>query len=238
MKTDTLVMKRRGGEVEVRVTITGEARSSADLKLLTLCFTDTTFTAETRQSPGEFWGKELVVPERSQANYPEGISEWCSPTATSMILSYWTKKLDRPDLDHDVPEVAKGVHDPKWPGTGNWPFNTAYAGAHPGMRGYVARFSDITELESWVGHGFPVATSVSYNRLKGKDEGGSGHLVVVIGFGKEGEIVVNDPGRRQVHQVYSREHFLKAWAESNNTVYLIYPENSKPPPNSFRHWCD
>jgi hypothetical protein len=238
VKTDTLVLTESGGEVQVRVVIEGENRNSGDLKLLTLCFSDAKGKCEQSASFKEGWGTELQVPERSQANYPEGISEWCSPTSTSMILSFWAKQLDRADLDHDVPEVARGVHDPKWPGTGNWPFNTAYAGAHAGMRAYVARFADVAELETWVNAGFPIGASVSYNKLKGRAQGGSGHIVVVIGMGKNGEMVINDPGRKQVHQIYPRENFIKAWAESQNTVYLIYPERAKIPPNSFRHWCE
>lgn len=238
VRTDTLTTKRKGGEVELRITLNGEKPASDHLKLVTLSFCDTEETATPLPERRDVWGKALKVPERSQANYPEGISEWCSPTATSMVLSYWGEKLQRPDLDHDVPEVARGVHDPQWPGTGNWPFNTAYAGAHEGIRAYVTRLGGISEIESFVGAGFPVIASVSYNLLKGGAEPGGGHLVVVIGFGKDGEVIMNDPGRRQVHQVYPRANFVRAWAESRNTVYLVYPEKANVPAALSGHWCN
>ena len=42
-----------------------------------------------------------------------------------------------------VPEVAAVVYDDSFAGTGNWPFNTAFAGSFPGMRSYVTRLDDI-----------------------------------------------------------------------------------------------
>ena len=84
--------------------------------------------------------------------------------------------------------------------------------------------------------GLPVAVSVSYGLLRGKPERGNGHLVVCIGFTENGDIVVNDPGRSQVHQVYRRENLIRGWAESHNTVYLIYPEDRSVPLDRFHHW--
>ena len=40
---------------------------------------------------------------------------------------------------------------------------------------------------------------------------------------------MNDPGRRQVRQIYRRDNFERAWKESENTVYLIYPTNHPVP---------
>jgi hypothetical protein len=153
-----------------------------------------------------------------------------------MLLSFWSAQLGRRDLDHDVPEVAAGVDDPNWPGTGNWPFNMAFASTHPGMRAYVGRFSDISELEDWIDAGIPVAVSVSYGLLRGKTERGNGHLVVCIGFTEEGDPVFNDPGRSQVRQIYKRADLARAWAESERTVYLVYPEGTKTPKDRYGHW--
>lgn len=234
--TDTLRMVRHGGEVEVKVTFKGKEASIEDLKLLGLSFTDTTAAPGTLPPQKNVWGKVLQVKERTQADYPEGISSWCSPTTTSMLLSFWSAKLQQPELDYDVPEVAKGVNDPNWPGTGNWSFNMAFAGSHEGIRAYVTRFSDVSELEAWIGQGIPVGISVSYGLLKGETEKGNGHLVVCIGFTSKGDIVVNDPGRRQVRQIYKREDLVRAWAESEKTVYLVYPVGAEVPKDRFGHW--
>lgn len=167
----------------------------------------------------------LNVPMRAQAKYPNG-GVLCSPTSVSMILAYWAQELKRPELDRDVPLVQTGVFDPGWNGTGNWPFNTAYAAALPGMTGYVTRLRDIEDLLAWLRAGVPVACSVSYDLLKGKGKKGEndGHLVVAVGTDAEGNIVFNDPGRNVVRYTYKTEDFLKAWGSSRNTVYLIYPE--------------
>lgn len=235
--TDVLKLKQKAVGAQLRITI-GKGVDVAALQFLGVSFCDSSGEAALLAPNKSVWGKALSVKERSQANYPEGISEWCSPTSMSMLLSFWAAKLNRPELDYDVPEVARGVHDPGWPGTGNWPFNTAFAGAHEGMRSYVTRFSDVSELEDWIEAGTPVAISVSYGYLKGKPEPANGHLVVCIGFDENGNIVVNDPGRSAVRQVYSRENLIKAWAESENTVYVVHPENWKVPKDRFGHWFD
>lgn len=155
-----------------------------------------------------------------------------------MVLAYWARVLKRPSLDRDVPVVVEGVFDPKWPGTGNWPFNTAYAGSLPGMRAYVTRLTDVSELEDWVVRGVPVVVSVCYDLLRGRPrQRDSGHLVVCVGFTANGEVTVNDPGTRaNVRKTFPREDFVRAWANSRNTVYLIYPHTWRPPRDRFGHW--
>jgi hypothetical protein len=237
VQTDILKLKERAFLLEVRITLSPGTKPS-DLKFLGLSFYDNISSASAfpLEPNKEVWGKVLNVKERSQANYPEGINEWCSPTSMSMLLSFWSAKQNRADLDYDVPDVARGVHDPGWPGTGNWPFNTAFAGSHQGIRSYVTRLSDVSELEDWIEAGIPVAISVSYGYLKGLPEPNNGHLVVCIGFDEHGNIIVNDPGRRMVRQVYQRDNLIKAWAESRNTVYIVHPEDWKVPKDRFGHW--
>jgi hypothetical protein len=144
-----------------------------------------------------------------------------------MLLAYWSRELHRPELDFDVRAVATAVHDPGWPGTGNWPFNMAFAGAQPGLRACAARFTDLAEVERWTENGLPVAASVSYAMLKGGllPEPGDGHIVVVCGFTPDGDVVVNDPGvrREKVRRVFPRGDFARAWALSHRTVYLVWP---------------
>jgi hypothetical protein len=234
--TDTLIAKKPGAKVEVRVTL-NNARVE-DLKFLSLAFRDSKAKTEPLKPNRRAWGKVVEVGTRSQLDYPEGAKIWCSPTSTSMILDYWSQKLKRDELSLSVPEVAKGVYDSVYKGTGNWPCNTAFAGNFDGMRGYVSRLSDVSELEDWIEAGIPIATSVSYNRLKGKGTSGSGHLIVCVGFTESGDIVVNDPGTKlsNVRRTFPRELFREAWADSGNTVYIIHPENAAIPPARFGHW--
>jgi hypothetical protein len=210
-----------------------------DLKFLGLSFRDSTVKPTALEPNKRAWGKVVDVRTRSQLDYPEGAKIWCSPTSTSMILDYWSQHLNRPELSMPVPHVAHSVYDSVYHGTGNWPFNTAFAGSFPGLRGYVTRLTDVSELESWIEAGIPVATSVSYNRLKGRGTAGSGHLIVCVGFNESGDIIVNDPGTQlsNVRRTFSRDLFRQAWADSGNTVYIIYPDSAKIPADPFHHWA-
>ena len=130
------------------------------------------------------------------------------------------------------------MFDPEWPGTGNWPFNTAYAGSFNGMTGYITRLNSLRELEELISARFPVATSVAYDYLQGKPKrsGKDGHIVVLIGFDENGDPIFNDPGRSKTRQVYKRADFLKAWQTSARTIYLIYPTGYALPPSTGHVW--
>lgn len=237
VQTDTLVLARPARHCQLRVTLAGAAaKVPRPLKFLGLSVLDR-HTEPAELPPNRAaWGRTLNVPARSQLAYAEG-KAWCSPTSTSMVLAYWAGRLKRPDLDHAVPEVARAVHDPNWPGTGNWPFNTAFAGAQRGLRAYVTRLSDVSELEDWIAAGLPVVVSVDYTLLKGERGPASGHLVVCVGFTEQGDPVVNDPGtRHEVRRVFPRANLGAAWRHSQRTVYLIYPETARVPRDRFGHW--
>jgi hypothetical protein len=237
VSTDTLVLKRACDRLQIRLTLSGDDHAKSKLKLLGLSLIDTTITPPALPPNKAAWDKTLPVPERSQMLYPGG-NVWCSPTTLSMLLAYWSQKLNRPELDREVPEVAKEIYDVRWQGTGNWAFNVAYAGAYPGMRACVTRLSDVSELEDWVAAGLPVGVSLSYDLLRGRvDTRLSGHLVVCVGFTKEGDVVINDPGTtKNVRKIFPRKNLTSAWADSRNTVYLVYPESAKLPPDRFGHW--
>jgi uncharacterized protein YvpB len=158
-----------------------------------------------------------------------------------MVMMRWSDVLHRPELHQDVRDCAAGILDKNF-GTGNWPFNTAFAGKYPGMRAYVSRFNDITELEDWIAAGIPVIISAPFHLLQpGRKNTGNGHVVTVIGFTEDGDVVINDPATnlqkgQKVRHIYKRENVEKAWKTSHNTVYLIYPESAKIPKNRLGHW--
>lgn len=240
--TDTLALTHPTDRLQLRITLNRTPNGKQPLlKFLGIAATDTHVSREPLEADQAVWGKEVVVPGRPQSGWP-GASGWCSPTSTDMVLAFWAEKEHRPELDLPVPDVAHAIYDRVFDGTGNWPFNTAFAGAFPGVRAYVSRFSDIRELEEWTGAGLPTIVSVSYDLLKGKEKDNDpGHLMVCDGFTATGDIVLNDPAhhpdRGEVcRRVFPRANFFKAWARSRNTVYLIYPEGAKLPPNRYGHW--
>ncbi len=239
--TDTLILKNLANAAQVRVTLGGTNSAMPKLKFLGLSFCNSKAPLPARPPNRAAWGKIIPTPERSQLSYPQE-KGWCSPTSVSMDLARWAEVLKRPEMNLDVPEVAAKVYDAAFDGTGNWPFNTAFAGSFPGMRSYVTRFDDISELEDWITNGIPVVISARWDLLRpGRKDTGSGHLIVCIGFTKDGDVVINDPATHMdrgdsVRHIYKREDVIQSWWTSHNTVYLIYPVNAELPENRNGHW--
>ncbi len=225
--TDVLRLKSKATAIDVRLTLKKATPNSlTGVKLLTLSFSnrDTVKDGEPRKSHPA-WGKTIDVFQRAQGNYPRG-SVLCSATSTSMLLNHWSKELGRPALDRDVPEVESNVWDPVYDGAGNWPFNTAYMGSFPELTSYVSRLTCIRDLEDLVDQGIPVACSVSFDMLRGRplSPKESGHLVLVVGFTKDGTPVFNDPAFKEgVRKTYPRDDFERAWNYSARTVYIVHP---------------
>lgn len=172
----------------------------------------------------DYWGTLLTVPECSQMAY-EGGNVWCSPTSTSMIVAYYEVGPD--PCEAAVLAAVDGVYDRVYGGTGNWPFNTAYAATY-GLQGSVRRFESMEDIEQLVADGVPVAISFAWG--KGELTGAavrssSGHLAVVVGFDTEGNPIVNDPAaatNEEVQRTYLRSELEPLWLEhSGGTVYVI-----------------
>jgi hypothetical protein len=234
--TDVLNLKHATDCLQVRVSLFTGGALKPSLKFLGISLADTKTSFPELEPNRAAWGQLIPVPERSQMKYPNG-KVLCSPTTVSMLLAYWAETLKRPDLDRAVPDVAAAVYDSQWEGTGNWPFNTAFVGSIEGMRAYITRFSDISELETWVAHKIPLGLSLDYDRLRGKGPGPNGHIAACVGFTKEGDPIINDPGTSEhVRKVFPRKNLVDAWGCSKNTVYVLYPESYATPEDRFVHW--
>lgn len=238
---DTLNLNQAVNTVQIRLTLGGTNGALPTLKFLGLSFSNTKITPAILPPNRAAWGKIIPTIERSQKSY-EGGNGWCSPTSVSMALARWGTVSNRPEWSLDAPEVAAGVRDNNFKkATGNWSFNTAFAGSLPGMRSYVTRLGDISELEDWIAAGIPVIISARWDLLKdGRPDDFNGHLTVCHGFTENGDLVINDPWTdlkvERVQHIYKRENVIRAWATSHNTVYLVFPENTKLPTDRFGHW--
>ncbi|MGW1890689.1 peptidase C39 family protein [Streptomyces sp. NPDC002004] len=175
--------------------------------------------------------RELSVPRYSQeihaGQYPEydsGGEAWCSPTSSEMIIEYWGRGPTPEDLawvnpDYADPQVchaARFTYDNQYGGCGNWPFNAAYAATYRDLQGVVTRLGSLTDAEELVGAGIPVITSQSFlkTELTGAGYGTSGHLMTVIGFTADGDVIANDPASPDdpaVRRVYRRREFENIW---------------------------
>lgn len=198
-------------------------------------------------------GIELSVPPYSQnihsGQYPEydgGGEAWCSPTSTSMVVAYWKHGPSREDMswidpsyaDPQVDYAARSTYDYNYEGTGNWPFNPAYAGRF-GLNGFVTRLRSVNEIEQFIKAGIPVVTSQSFkaDELPGAGYSTNGHLFVIVGFTAEGDPIINDPASSSdavVRNVYPRANFENVWQRSSSSggiVYIMYPPGHKLPKN-------
>ncbi|MDO9454858.1 C39 family peptidase [Nocardioides sp.] len=196
---------------------------------------------------------ELAVPRYSQnihrGEYPEfggGGQVWCSPTSTSMAMRWWGRRhaptaddlagIVAPNGDPQVPYAAMRTWDFTYEGSGNWPFNAAYAHTY-GLDAFVTRLRSLAEVERFVAAGIPVITSLSWD-LEEMPEAGyatDGHLMVVVGFTAEGDPILNDPASSSdaaVRHVYTRENFEKVWQGSTGGVVYLYTAPGKRLPRN------
>ncbi|MFD5584587.1 peptidase C39 family protein [Streptomyces sp. NPDC127063] len=205
--------------------------------------------------------RELAVPRYSQeihkGQYPEydnGGEAWCSPTSSQMIIEYWGGRLTPEQLawvdpsyaDPQVCHAARYTYDHQYGGCGNWPFNAAYAATFPHLQGVVTRLASLTELETLIAAGIPAITSQSFlkTELTGAGYGTSGHLMTVIGFTADGDVIANDPASPSdaaVRRVYLRREFENIWLRTKRynasgkvvsgtggVCYLYFPARPTP----------
>ncbi|MEU1853294.1 peptidase C39 family protein [Streptomyces sp. NPDC019990] len=178
--------------------------------------------------------RELTVPRYSQevhkGQYPEydnGGEAWCSPTSSQMIIEYWGGRLTPGQLawvdpayaDPQVCHAARYTYDHQYAGCGNWPFNVAYAATFKDLRGVVTRLGSLTDLETLIAAGIPAITSQSFlkEELTGAGYGTAGHLMTVIGFTADGDVIAGDPAAESneaVRRVYRRREFENIWLRS------------------------
>ena len=178
-------------------------------------------------------GRVLDVPRLSQMTWREvGGEGWCSPTAVSMVLAH----AGRLPPGTDIPSAARAVFDPAYDGTGNWPFNTAWA-ASLADRAFVTRLHDLRDAEAFIGAGIPLVASLAHpaGGLPGAPTHSTdGHLVVIRGFTAAGDVVTNDPAaptERSVRRTHDRTAFERAWLHgSGGLVYVIHRNDQPLPP--------
>ncbi|MFG3204340.1 peptidase C39 family protein [Streptomyces sp. NPDC048192] len=205
--------------------------------------------------------QELAVPRYSQeihkGQYPQydgGGEAWCSPTSSQMIIEYWGGRLTPEQLswvdpayaDPQVDNAARFTYDYQYEGCGNWPFNAAYAATFEGLQGVVTRLASLTDLETLIAAGIPAITSQSFlkTELTGAGYGTSGHLMTVIGFTADGDVIANDPASPSddaVRRVYLRREFENIWLRTKRynasgnvasgtggVCYLYFPAHPTP----------
>lgn len=175
-------------------------------------------------STGE-WARDLQVPFRGQGDSknPKSIRKLiCSPTSTSMVLQYY-------GIDRTTMENATAIYDPQYDMFGNWGRAVARAG-DLGLDAYLTRFRNWDQVHQMIARGVPVIASIRFRKGEVKGflyEFTKGHLLVIRGFKPNGDVIVDDPARKDQGNgvVYGADEMAKAWFNHGGVGYVI----EKPP---------
>jgi hypothetical protein len=186
---------------------------------LHLCFTDRyvlpSFATRAPKARGP-----IPVPMLSQREQdPEIAGRICSPTTLAMVLGF-------AGVAATPGGVAARAYDADFDLFGNWP-RAIQAAYSYGIPGYVTRFASWKPIEEQLKRGRPVILSIAFGagELNGAPlESTAGHLLVVVGFDEQGDVIVNDPAGEsgdRVRRVYRRDQLTRAWLGHGGTVYVL-----------------
>lgn len=242
--TDTVRVKSSAGAAawQVKVVLMRRAGTASRPTLHRVGAAATTVVKRTSTSaPGTGVGTVIDVPRYSQmthaGHYPQfgnGGEAWCSATSLAMVLEHYGVNpakghawAGKKHADGIVDFTASKVYDHRYRGTGNWSFNTAYAGTLL-PKTYVTRLPHLRAAEKHITAGTPLIVSVAFKRgeLTGAPiSSTAGHLMVLVGFTPDGNVVVNDPAAKkneQVRRLYDRAEFERAWLNgSGGLTYVL-----------------
>ncbi|MCB9849479.1 MAG: DUF1460 domain-containing protein [Phycisphaerales bacterium] len=171
--------------------------------------------------PEERWQRRLPVPFRSQKAEREAIrGKICSPTSVSMVLAY--RGVDRP-----TEEIAETIYDHTNGIYGNWPRAVQEAYSY-GVPGYLDRFADWSRVEALIAQDQPLIISIEAKdgELPGAPyKSTEGHLLVLVGFDQDGNVLVNDPASPTPEQgmiAYTRADLENVWwLPRSGTAYIL-----------------
>lgn len=236
VKVDTLMLDKPATQYQARVTLVSFAYEKdapkPSIRRLSICYSGVVSDAKLREhllsganpstqpSAGN-WVRDLGVPFRAQGEdaIPKPLRKLiCSPTSTSMVLSFYG--TDRPTLDN-----ASAIYDPVYGLFGNWGRAISRAG-EVGLDAYLTRFRNWDQVHAMIARGIPVVASIRFNKGEVKGflyESTRGHLLVIRGFKPNGDVIVNDPARKAKGNdiVYPADQFAKAWFDHGGVAYVI-----------------
>ena len=171
------------------------------------------------------WGITLEPPQRSQCVEDRAIAgRICSPTSLGMALTF----LGRPQSTLDT---CAGVYDHGAEIYGNWSFNAAYA-ATQGFAATALHLDGLAAIEAEVAAGRPVVISHKWaagEMSQTPTRASDGHLILVVGFTAEGDVVVHDPAAdprdaEAIRRVYPRAEVQRSWLRNGEGVaYVLRP---------------
>lgn len=143
----------------------------------------------------------------------------CCPTCVAMVLE--KHGVDKPTL-----QVAQEAYDPEHKIYGVWP-RASQAAANNGMEAWIQRFRTHEDVRALLLSGQPVMASIrvilgelpssSYKKS-------NGHLILLCGFRKNGDYIVNDPycsGPKGAEIYYPAHEIEKVWLDKGGVGIII-----------------
>jgi hypothetical protein len=171
------------------------------------------------------WARSLAVPFRAQGVEAKPLAgQICSPTSTSMVMSYFG--VDRP-----TSENALAIYDEEHDMFGNWGRAVQRAGSL-GLDAWLQRFRNWDQVKAMIARGQPVVAGIKFKPGEFPSalyKETAGHLIVIRGFTKSGDPIVNDPADRNKGNgvVYKADELGRAWFGCGGVGYVIRkPQNS------------
>jgi hypothetical protein len=144
----------------------------------------------------------------------------CSPTSTSMLLSYLKAEPVCPvQFAHAAFDQGLGAY-------GSWPFNIAHA--FDTMKGSmtfkVVRLNSFSDLHKQLVQKIPVVVSVRGALQDAAKPYDNGHLILVIGWNaKKQKVICHDPAFDTIEKTYveyNLKTFIDGWERSRRLAYV------------------
>jgi hypothetical protein len=165
------------------------------------------------------WARSLPVPFRAQGIEAKPLAgQVCSPTSTSMVMEYCGVNLP-------TQENALAIYDEEHDMFGNWGRAVQRAGEF-GLDAWLQRFRNWDQVKAMIAKGQPIVAGIKFN--KGEFPSAlypdtAGHLIVIRGFTRDGNVIVNDPADRNKGNgvVYKADELAKAWFGHGGVGYVI-----------------
>lgn len=234
---DTLELNAKATRLRYRVLLhTEHPAVTPVVSLIAVTVVDKTHEVTPEDGPSPAWGKEVPADYRSQL-WEAGDISWriCGPTSTGMALTAHGIKLPTAEVARAAWDKVNGIY-------GNWPFLTAagselmrrnidsipaIAGKRKLCHAYVSWLPGWKPVEDEILNGNPCVISLAF--AKGELNGGpvnetDGHLILVRGFTKDGDVICNDPASRTEQGgrvIYNRKELLNA--RKGGPIMVFHP---------------
>lgn len=174
------------------------------------------------------WARSLDVPFRAQGDSPSALqSQICSPTSTTMVMSFMGE--ERPTVEN-----ALAIYDDDYDMFGNWNRAVARAG-ELGLDAWLQRFRNWDQVKAMIARDQPIIASIRFRKGEFPShplmQETAGHLIVIRGFTQDGNVIVNDPARKEKGNavVYNADELGRAWFGQGGVGYVIRkPASTRP----------